>query len=265
MAVQGWFTLEMRLAATGAVELGMLGLGWRLRVRNRLHGLSCMGGGAIVLYLVLLAAAKLHIVALTPALAVMLALVLAVSLLALAANSQMLAVLATAGGFLAPVLLSSGSSNYLGLFSVYAILSAGNLFLLFFRAWDIPALASFLAVYGIGGAWGVRSYQPDMLLPVEVFLLLFFLLFTLMNLRLARHADRSARSAPEKEAPHLLRRLSGMPLIPKNHLAQMLAPAPLPSSVHGETGSRKWLLWGVLLSGVCAMTGMVLYLLRGRE
>lgn len=231
MAVQGWFTLEMRLAATGAVGLGMLGLGWRLRVRNRLYGLSCMGGGAIVLYLVLLAAAKLHVVALTPALAVMLALVLAVSLLALAANSQMLAVLATAGGFLAPVLLSSGSSNYLGLFSVYAILSAGNLFLLFFRAWDIPALASFLAVYGIGGAWGVRSYQPDMLLPVEVFLLLFFLLFTLMNLRLARHADRSARSAPEKGAPHLLRRLHGsllfgLPLATFSYQYLLVQPYP---------------------------------------
>ncbi len=230
MAVQGWFTLEMRLAATGAVGLGMLGLGWRLRVRNRLYGLSCIGGGAIVLYLVLLAAAKLHVVALTPALAAMLALVLSVSLLALAANSQMLAVLATAGGFLAPVLLSSGSSNYLGLFSVYAILSAGNLFLLFFRAWDIPALASFLAVYGIGGAWGVRSYQPDMLLPVEVFLLLFFLLFTLMNLRLARHADRSARSAPEKETPHLRRLhgslLFGLPLATFSYQYLLVQPYP---------------------------------------
>lgn len=79
--------------------------------------------------------------------------------------------------------------------------------------------------------------------------------------------ERLRRAAEVQRSPtaELGPPVSGMPLIPKNHLAQTLAPAPLPSSVHGETGSRKWMLWGVLLSGVCAMTGMALYLLRGRK
>lgn len=230
MAVRGWFTPEARLALIGAVGLVMIGVGWRLRLRNRAYGLSCMGGGAVVLYLVLLMAAKLELLALAPALAIMLALVFAVSLLALATNSQMLAVLATAGGFLAPLLLSTGSSNYIGLFSVYAALSAGNLFLLCFRAWDIPALISFLAVYGIGGLWGKLSYQPHMVVPVECFLLIFFVLFTLMNLQLARHADRDVPDASSEKnfSPHRLHGslLFGLPLLTFSFQYLLMRPYP---------------------------------------
>ena len=126
----------------------------------------------------------------------MVALVLGVAVLALAADAEVLAALSAVGGFLAPVLLSTGSADYLGLFGYYAVLCLGNAFLLRFRAWDIPALISFAAVYGIGVLWGGRSYEARMFFPVELFLLFFFVLFSFMQLQLAAHADAmDARTA----------------------------------------------------------------------
>ena len=49
--------------------------------------------------------------------------------LALLQNSQALAVLAVSGGFLAPILTSTGSGNYVALFSYYAVINAGILWL----------------------------------------------------------------------------------------------------------------------------------------
>lgn len=184
-----YVSLEARLALIALAGLGMQGLGWRLRRRNALYGLGLMGGGAIVLYFVLFTAARLELLSPLTALCVMSALVLGVALLALAADAELLAALSAVGGFLAPVLLSTGSDNYLGLFGYYALLSLGNALLLRFRLWDIPALISFAAVYGVGGLWGGRSYDPGMFAHMELFLLFFFLLFSYMQLQLAAHAD----------------------------------------------------------------------------
>lgn len=185
----GYFSLETRLALVGVAGLAMLGTGWLLRPRNGLYGVSLMGGGSVVLYFVLFMAGRLGLLPAASALWIMLALVLAVALLSLAADAQVLAVLSTVGGFMAPILMSTGSANYLGLFGYYALLSLGNAFLLRYKAWDIPALISFAAVYGIGGLWGALRYEPSMFLHIELFLLFFFALFSIMHLQLARHAD----------------------------------------------------------------------------
>lgn len=185
----GHFSLETRLALVGVAGLAMLGTGWLLRPRNSLYGVSLMGGGSVVLYFVLFMAGRLELLPAAGALWIMLALVLAVALLALAADAQVLAALSSVGGFMAPILMSTGSANYVGLFAYYALLSLGNAFLLRFKAWDIPALISFAAVYGVGGLWGAVYYQPTMFLHMELFLLFFFVLFSAMHLQLARHAD----------------------------------------------------------------------------
>lgn len=217
LARHGYVSLEARLALVGLTGLGMLILGWRLRRRNTLYGLSLMGGGAVVLYFVLFTAARLELLSPLAALGLMVALVLGVTLLALATDAELLAALSAAGGFLAPVLLSTGNSNYLGLFGYYAVLSLGNAVLLRFRAWDIPALISFAAVYGIGGLWGSRSYETSMFWHVELLLFFFFVLFSFMHLQLARHADAlHASSSGRADATRLYLHASllfGLPLL----------------------------------------------------
>ena len=45
------FTIEMRLIAVTLFGLALLAIGWRLRRKNPLYGLSLQGGGVAVLYL----------------------------------------------------------------------------------------------------------------------------------------------------------------------------------------------------------------------
>lgn len=63
-------------------------------------------------------------------------------LLAVRLNAQVVALLGMLGGFLTPVLLSTGQDNPLGLFGYIAILDIGLLFVALNRRWDfLPALA----------------------------------------------------------------------------------------------------------------------------
>ena len=226
----GYVSLEVRLALVGLAGLGMQVLGWRLRRRNALYGLGLMGGGAVVLYFVLFTAARLELLSPLAALGMMVALVLGVAVLALAADAEVLAALSAVGGFLAPVLLSTGSADYLGLFGYYAVLCLGNAFLLRFRAWDIPALISFAAVYGIGGLWGGRSYEARMFFPVELFLLFFFVLFSFMQLHLAAPADAmDARPAGRAGAARRYLHASllfGLPLLTFSYQYYLVRPYP---------------------------------------
>lgn len=226
----GYVSLEVRLALVGLAGLGMQALGWRLRRRNALYGLGLMGGGAVVLYFVLFTAARLELLSPLAALGMMVALVLGVAVLALAADAEVLAALSAVGGFLAPVLLSTGSADYLGLFGYYAALCLGNAFLLRFRAWDIPTLISFAAVYGIGGLWGGRSYEARMFFPVELFLLFFFVLFSFMQLQLAAHADAmDARTAGRAGAARRYLHASllfGLPLLTFSYQYYLVRPYP---------------------------------------
>ncbi|MFW2374795.1 MAG: DUF2339 domain-containing protein, partial [Gammaproteobacteria bacterium] len=99
------------------------------------------------------------------------------ALLAVYQNARVLAVLATVGGFLAPVLASSGSDNYIGLFSYYLLLNIAILTVAWFKSWRILNLIGFAFTYVITGYWGVLSYQSEKFWTTEPFLILFFLTY----------------------------------------------------------------------------------------
>lgn len=202
MVQQGYFTvnLETRLGLVALGGVGMLLLGRRLSTGRPVYGFSLMGGGISVLYLVLVAAGKLSLLSGGLALVAMLVLLLGMVALALAANMEMLAVLAAVGGFAAPLLLSTGDANHVKLFGYYGLLSAGCVALLRFRAWNIPVLLSYAATAGMGLLWGNAYYQSSMLFSVECFLVFFQVLFSVAGILLARHADAQQESgaAPEE-------------------------------------------------------------------
>ncbi len=92
--------------------------------------------------------------------------------LAVVQNSRTLAVLGILAGFMAPLWLSTGSGNHVGLFSYYAVLNAGIFAIAWFRPCAEPAWLRF--TFGIGTFWGVLQYAPDKFSSTEPFLLLFF-------------------------------------------------------------------------------------------
>ncbi|MFC4274099.1 DUF2339 domain-containing protein [Achromobacter aloeverae] len=172
------FPVEFRLAGVAGAAIALLAVGWRLRDRRHAYGLVLQGGGVGVLYLTVFAATRLY--ALLPAgaaLPLMIAICVLSTLLAVRQNAAMLAFMGSAGGFLAPVLLSTGGGSHVMLFSYYALLNAGILAIAWFKAWRPLNLLGFVFTFGIGAAWGASAYQPALFASTEPFLLLFFLMY----------------------------------------------------------------------------------------
>ncbi|MBD9426474.1 DUF2339 domain-containing protein [Pseudomonas sp. PDM15] len=190
--------VELRYAGVAASAIALLGLGWWLRRRNPNYGLMLQGTGIAVLYLTVFAAMRLHPL-LDPKLALgLLVLVTAFSaILAVAQNALGLAVAAALGGFAAPILTSTGSGNHVALFSYFILLNAGIFAIAWFKAWRLLNLVGFVGTFGIGFAWGIRSYTPELLWSTEPFLVLFFLMYVAIGLLFARRKLREAEGAPE--------------------------------------------------------------------
>ncbi len=178
--------IEFRLVGAAIGALAMLGLGWRLRDRAYGYGLGLQGGGVGILYLVVFGAAKLYgLLPMPVAFTVMVGLVAISGALAVLQDSKMLAVFGIIGGFLAPVLMSTGSGSHVMLFSYYALLNAGILGIAWYKAWRELNLLGFFFTFGIGTLWGSQGYRPEYFTSTEPFLILFFLFYVAISVLFA--------------------------------------------------------------------------------
>ncbi|CAJ0694711.1 DUF2339 domain-containing protein [Ralstonia mannitolilytica] len=170
--------VEFRLAGVAVGAIVLLGIGWRLRDRRPGYALVLQGGGVGVLYLTVFAATRM-VPLLSPGMAFpLLVLICALAAgLAVRQNAPALAFTGSAGGFLAPILISTGQGSHVALFSYYALLNAGIFAIAWFRAWRALNLLGFVFTFGIATAWGVLRYQPSLLSSTEPFLILFFLMY----------------------------------------------------------------------------------------
>lgn len=170
--------IELRLAGTAIGGIALLIFGWRLRHKRENYALTLQGGAVGVLYLTVFAALRLYSV-IPPGLAfgLLLLFVALSALLALLQDSRALIVLASAGGFLAPVLTSTGEGSHVALFSYYLLLNAGILLIAWFKAWRVLNLVGFAFTFVIGALWGAQYYRPEFFSTTEPFLIAFFLLY----------------------------------------------------------------------------------------
>ena len=178
---KGLIPVELRLAGAAATALALLFFGWRLRERVGAYGLILQAGGIGLLYLTVFGAFSLYqIIPSMVAFALLVIIVAAGVLLAVLQNSLPLAMFATAGGFLAPLLTSSGSNNYIGLFSFYALLNLGIVAVAWFKSWRLLNLIGFVFTFVIASVWGMDSYQPEFFSTTQPFLILFFLMYVVI-------------------------------------------------------------------------------------
>lgn len=184
-AAQGYFTfpIEYRLVAIAAAALAALAFGFRERERKPAFGLSLQGGAIGVLLLTVFATYKMYgLLPPTLAFALVVGLVAGAAFLAVLQKNMPLAVLGFLGGYLAPVLINTGSNNYIGLFSYYAVLNAAVFAISWKRSWRLLNIMGFLFTFGVGTAWGAENYRPDMFPTVEPFLILFFVFYVVIGL-----------------------------------------------------------------------------------
>lgn len=180
---QGMLPIELRLAAVGTIAIALIVIGWKTRAKEGGYGLVLQGGGIGALYLTLFAAAKMY--ALMPsgvAFGLMFIIVMLGAALAVLQNAQVLALMATAGGFLAPILTSDGSGNHVGLFSFYLLLNIGILAIAWFKTWRLLNWVGFVFTFVITSAWGVLKYEPHLYFSTQPFLLAFFALYLLVSI-----------------------------------------------------------------------------------
>jgi len=176
----GWLVLPIELRLAGIAAAAIAGLVWGLRSapQRPAFGLSLQGGAIGVLLLVVFAAFRYYgVIGAGPAFAIVLVLVAGASVLAVRQNAVALAVLGFIGGYLAPVLISTGSGNHIALFSYYALLNTAVFGIAWFRPWRALNLVGFAFTFVIGTLWGAKYYRPELFATVEPFLVLFFLFY----------------------------------------------------------------------------------------
>jgi uncharacterized membrane protein len=184
--------VELRLAGAALGGLALTAIGWRLRERADSYGVVLQGAGVGVLYLTVFAAARLYpLLPIGAAFAALVILVAASSVLAVVQRAQSLAAFATSGGFLAPVLLSTGEGSHVALFSYYAVLNAGVLAMAWFRAWRWLNWLGFLFTFVIGASWGYQYYRPELYASTQPFLVLFFGFYLAVTVLFARRDEEA--------------------------------------------------------------------------
>ncbi|HEU0152365.1 MAG TPA: DUF2339 domain-containing protein [Arenimonas sp.] len=176
----GWLTMPIEFRLAGIAAGAIAGLVWGLRraPEQPAFGLSLQGGAIGILLLVVFAAFRNYeVLGAMPAFVLVVILVAGASVLAVKQDAPALAVLGFIGGYLAPVLLSTGSGNHVALFSYYAVLNAAVFAIAWQRPWRALNLVGFVFTFVIGAMWGEKYYAPEKFATVEPFLILFFLFY----------------------------------------------------------------------------------------
>ena len=185
--------IELRLAAVAAGGFVLIGLGLRLAGARPGYGLSLQGAGAGVLYLTTYAAFQLYGVLPEPLAIALLVAVSALTVwLAVRNDSQPLAGLAVAGGFVAPLLVATGSDPML-LFGYFALLNGAIFTLAWTKAWRALNAVGFLFTFVLGAVWGHGYYRPGHFAVVEPFLVLFFAFYVAIAILYARRRPPAAK------------------------------------------------------------------------
>ena len=193
--------------AIGIVSGIALGL-WSESFRKRgfagfAHSLKAVAAGA--LYLSLWASFQLYsLISAVAAFFAMLGVTAAISLLALRQNAEVLVGLALVGGFMTPVLVSTGENHEAALFSYILLLDAAALLLQRFRNWPRALFGSFIGTQLLFVFWYSKFYSNDQFALTVVFQSAFFALFA--------SAPMLAAAFPAKEAARI--RLSTSVILP---------------------------------------------------
>jgi hypothetical protein len=161
---RNWITPELRVAIGFITGLAVLigGVALHRRKQYIVGAQSLCATGIVILYAVTFACRSFYNF-LNPATAfvVMVLITATAFLLAVRLNALVVAILGMLGGFLTPVLLSTGVDNPLGLFGYIAILDAGLIIVALNRRWFfLTALAALgTAILQIG--WAGKFFEAE--------------------------------------------------------------------------------------------------------
>jgi uncharacterized membrane protein len=181
------------MGAVGGVAL--LYTGERLRGRGlRQYAFILSGGGILILYLSDYAAYNFYKIVPQPVAFLLMAAVTAIAVaLSVRLDALSISILGLIGGFLTPLLLSTGKDNEVALFTYVALLDAGVLAVAYFKRWRSLDFLSFAATVLMIVGWALGFWSREKLWTTLAFLSIFFVLYSLLAVfhnTLARRASR---------------------------------------------------------------------------
>jgi uncharacterized membrane protein len=190
--------------------------------------------GAGVLYLSLWAAFQVyHLVPAPVALLAMIAVTAANGALAVAQDAEVLAGLALLGGYLTPVLLSSGGNHETFLFSYIFVLAAATVTLLRYKPWSRLLLGVFPAVVAYFIAWYAVYFKAAESTETLAFALLLWAVFAAVPFV----------AGPFVAGPFVAREREGLVVSIFTPLAAAAFGALSVYSVLADSGGRAWEPW----------------------
>lgn len=187
-----WINEYGRVAIGLFCGILLVGLAHYLRKTYRSFSSVLAGGGIAVFYFTIaLAFHEYRIIEQPVAFILMIVITAFAIILALLYDKLELAVIAAIGGFITPFLVSTGSGNYIVLFSYLIILNIGLLALSWFKKWPLVNVLSLFFTILIYGGWMLdrflfRSSEPpyaNALLFASIFYIIFLGMNMLYNIR----------------------------------------------------------------------------------
>lgn len=179
----GFFPVPVRLLLGAVASIAMIMFGWSRSSggNHRMFGLALQGGGFAILYLIVyFMLVRYQMIGYELAFILFTLLGVGCLLLAASLDSVSLAVLGISGAFLSPVLAGNDSGNHIVLFSYFALLNSLVIAVNWFKSWRQLNIAGFLFTFVIGLTWAFKSYRDEYMFSTELFLILFFLMYSLV-------------------------------------------------------------------------------------
>src|SRR5262249_15677590 len=160
---QNWVGPAGRVVLAYLAATAFLGAGEFFRRKGvEPFGLYLAGGGIAALYLTTFAASQIYqLIGPIPAFAFMILVTLLAGALALLHDALWLSILGLIGGFLTPVLLSTGHDNQLALMSYMTMLNTGILALAIFKRWTVLNYLGFGCTWLLFSGWYVAYYTDE--------------------------------------------------------------------------------------------------------
>lgn len=187
-------SVEVALALVAGAGAALIALGAKLAAGRPGYALSLEGAGAGILYLTTFAASRVFdVLPPVPALVALVAVAAFTVALAWRADSQALAALAIAGGFLAPFLVAREAGAPAALFGWFAVLNAAVFALAWHRAWRALNALGAVFTFVLGIVWGWRYYTPAHFAVVQPFLALYVAFYLGVAILCARRAPLGDR------------------------------------------------------------------------
>ena len=163
----------------------VMGIAHKLR-KNYAAFSSVIVAGAIAIFYFTIGIAfhDYHLFSQTVAFSIMVVITAFSALISLSYNRIELAVLSLIGGFAVPFMVSTGSGNYIVLFSYIIILNIGILAIAFYKKWNLVNILTYIFTVLLYGGWladDLTSEKPHYL-GALLFGFAFYFIFILMNI-----------------------------------------------------------------------------------